>query len=60
MISTKESPSKSRPVVRQSVAVPAKQLAKPTLSEVVSLICQDSATDALLYLMRSNTGHDGE
>ncbi len=35
-------------------------LKRPTLKTIVAGICKDAKMDTALYLLRSNTSHDGE
>ena len=46
----------------QSVTVaPPKTVPKPLdLPAAISAICEDAKIDSLRYVLRSNTGHDGE
>ncbi len=59
MLQTEETLHRTAPKDNATV-VPATEQSTPTLREVMCLIRQDASKDALKYLMRSNTGHDGE
>ena len=62
MIATKESlPRSPQPAANATVTkTDAPVHDRPLLEDVLENILNDASRDSLQYLMRSNTGHDGE
>ncbi|MGI9472544.1 MAG: hypothetical protein ACR2NZ_13465 [Rubripirellula sp.] len=50
----------TKPVTTESTQTEAAEVKTPTLETIVQAICLDARQDALKYILRSDTGHDGE
>ena len=60
MITTKTAEPQSHESVDKADVITTREQAAPTLQDVMCVIRNDASKHALTYLMRSNTGHDGE